>query len=83
MQPHGPLRAPRGPATPPAGAEAQPGTAPTGLRGELEAYERARVAEVLQACAGNQTEAARRLGMARRTLVKRLAQWGFPRPRKR
>ena len=52
------------------------------LRGELETYEKARVAEVLQACAGNQTEAARRLGIARRTLVKRLAAWGFPRPRK-
>ena len=62
-----------------AGRAAGPGG---NLHDELEAYEKTRVAEALQACAGNQTEAARRLGVARRTLVKRLAAWGFPRPRK-
>ena len=55
---------------------------PLSLKSEVEALEKARIAETLQACAGNQTEAARLLGMPRRTLVKRLADWGFPRPRK-
>jgi DNA-binding NtrC family response regulator len=86
---------PRGPgplATPPQGvAPVEPAPQarlpgapqpPPSLKGEVEALEKARVAEALQACAGNQTEAARRLGMPRRTLVKRLADWGFPRPRK-
>jgi len=53
------------------------------LRSEIEALERARVSEALQTCAGNQSEAARILGMSRRTLVKRLSSWGFPRPRAR
>jgi DNA-binding NtrC family response regulator len=56
---------------------------PGGLRGEIDALERTRVAQALQQCAGNQSEAARILGMSRRTLVKRLAEWDFPRPRTR
>jgi len=45
--------------------------------------ERARIVEALQHCAGNQTEAAKVLGMSRRTLVKRLTEYGISRPRKR
>lgn len=44
--------------------------------------ERGRIAEALEACAGNQTQAAKRLGISRRTLVDRLDRYGFPRPRK-
>jgi two-component system response regulator AtoC len=44
--------------------------------------ERQRIIEVLSACAGNQTQAARRLGMARSTLVIRLDLYKVPRPRK-
>jgi two-component system, NtrC family, response regulator AtoC len=43
----------------------------------------ARLSEALQACAGNQTRAARLLGVSRRTLVNRLNEYDLPRPRKR
>lgn len=44
--------------------------------------ERARILDALERCAGNQTEAAKRLGMTRRALIYRLAKLGLPRPRK-
>ncbi len=45
--------------------------------------ERARIIAALEACAGNQTEAAKRLGISRRTLLYKLDRLGIPRPRKR
>jgi DNA-binding NtrC family response regulator len=42
-----------------------------------------RIAEALRLCAGNQTRAARMLGISRRTLVNRLNEYNIPRPRKR
>jgi two-component system, NtrC family, response regulator AtoC len=44
--------------------------------------EKQRILDALAACAGNQTEAARRLGIGRRTLIKRLVRYGIQRPRK-
>ncbi len=46
-------------------------------RGEIEAIKQA-----LDKSAGNQTEAARILGISRRTLINRLDRYGLPRPRK-
>jgi DNA-binding NtrC family response regulator len=43
--------------------------------------ERERIAQALQACGGNQSRAAESLGMPRRTLVRRIAILGLPRPR--
>jgi DNA-binding NtrC family response regulator len=47
-----------------------------------EQRERARLIEALEACAGNQTRAAQRLGISRATMVTRLAIYRVPRPRK-
>jgi len=53
------------------------------LRREVEDLERCRIVEALTRCAGNQTAAAERLGISRRTLVTRLAAYALPRPRRR
>ncbi len=53
------------------------------LRSEVAALERQRILDALEKCAGNQTQAARLLGMPRRTLVKRLTAYEIPRPRKK
>jgi DNA-binding NtrC family response regulator len=44
--------------------------------------ERARVVSALEQCDGNQTHAAKLLGMSRRTLISRMEAYGLPRPRK-
>ena len=45
--------------------------------------DRLRIATALEQCFGNQTHAARLLGISRRTLISRLDTYGLPRPRKR
>jgi transcriptional regulator with AAA-type ATPase domain len=45
--------------------------------------ERERIISALAECAGNQTHAARKLGISRTTLVHKLAVYRIPRPRKR
>jgi DNA-binding NtrC family response regulator len=61
-----------------------------GLRGRdleeptlVDNPEQARILGVLQQCDFNQTRAAEVLGMSRRTLVSRLASYGWTRPRRR
>jgi DNA-binding protein Fis len=49
----------------------------------VEALERRRIVEALQACGGNQTRAAELLGMPRRTLTGKLKLYAIPRPRSR
>jgi two-component system response regulator AtoC len=44
---------------------------------------RQRIIDALDRCAGNQTRAARLLGISRGTLVSRLTEYGLPRPRKK
>jgi DNA-binding NtrC family response regulator len=45
--------------------------------------ERERILAALDACLWNQTHAAAKLGMARRTLINRIEEYGIPRPRKK
>jgi DNA-binding NtrC family response regulator len=77
------------PAPPPSAAApaAQPPTpsvAPSRtLAEEYQELERRRIVEALDACGGNQSRAATVLGISRKTLVTRIAEFGLPRPRKR
>jgi transcriptional regulator with GAF, ATPase, and Fis domain len=45
--------------------------------------ERQKVIDALEACAGNQTHAAKLLGVSRRTLINKIEKYGVLRPRKR
>ncbi len=60
------------PAPPPAAATPPP-PGGAGLRAARAAEERRQVARVVEACAGNLSEAARRLGIGRTTLYRKLA----------
>lgn len=53
-----------------------------GLSNELADIERQRIVEAMEACAGNQTAAAKRLGISRKVLLGRLNLYQLPRPRK-
>ncbi len=48
-----------------------------GLKERVEAYERGIVAQELERCRGNRSEAARRLGMARVTLLEKVKKYGL------
>jgi transcriptional regulator with PAS, ATPase and Fis domain len=52
------------------------------LKDERDRAEVAVIQEALAACNGNQTRAAEKLGIARRTLIEKLDRYGLPRPRK-
>ena len=54
----------------------------TALRHELIAFERCRILSVLEHTRGNQTQAAKLLGVSRRTLTNKLSSHGIARPRK-
>jgi two-component system, NtrC family, response regulator AtoC len=51
------------------------------LKGKLEEFERAQIIEALAKTTGNQTRAAKLLGIARRTLIKKMVRYGIERPR--
>ncbi|WP_437683440.1 sigma 54-interacting transcriptional regulator [Sorangium sp. So ce131] len=65
-------------AAPPPGVDAM-----ARLRLEMKALDRQRVLEALEQSAGNQTRAAKLLGISLRTLINRIDEYGIPRPRKR
>jgi DNA-binding NtrC family response regulator len=62
---------------------AEPAAAPSAgsLHADIDALEKQRVLEALEASGGNQTRAAQRLGISRGTLLSRLKQYGVRRPR--
>ncbi len=73
-------------ASAPAPSQPLPGvgaSAPQTLEEEMAALEKRRIEEALEKCDGNQTQAAKLLGMPRRTFVKRLDAYGIDRPRKK
>jgi DNA-binding NtrC family response regulator len=51
------------------------------LHADVDALEKQRILEALEATGGNQTRAAQRLGISRGTLLSRLKQYGIKRPR--
>jgi transcriptional regulator with PAS, ATPase and Fis domain len=53
------------------------------LRDEVKELEYNRIIDALQRSGGNQTKAAKLLGISRRTLINRLDEYGIERPRKR
>ncbi|MBX3186268.1 MAG: sigma 54-interacting transcriptional regulator [Labilithrix sp.] len=69
------------PTTVPAGDHVGDVAAGARLRQDLAVFERQRIVEALEKCAGNQTKAAQLLGISRRTLVSRLGEYNLPRPR--
>ncbi len=75
---------PRGVALTPAPSSAleSPSRSSVPVREELKEFERTRIVEALARCHGNQSEAAKMLGISRRTLVSRLSEFNLPRPRK-
>jgi len=73
------FRAP--PTAPPRGAMDRRVTRPAAEGAHVEA-EKQRVRDALAQAAGNQSLAARLLGVSRQTLINRLDEYGIPRPRK-
>jgi len=73
-----PARARAAASTPPP-PSAPPPSAPPPV---ADPDERRRIVEALERCVGNQTRAAKLLGVSRRTLVTKMERYNLPRPRK-
>jgi DNA-binding NtrC family response regulator len=73
----------RPPASAAPAAVTTPAAADASLPRQLDAVERERILEALSRCGGNQSQAARLLGISRKVLIARLDEYGVPRPRKR
>jgi len=52
------------------------------LRRQVKEVERQHIVDALTRCGGNQTRAAKELGISRRTLISRLEEYNIPRPLK-
>jgi DNA-binding NtrC family response regulator len=63
------------------GAARRTSTPATEEHGTVPDLERERIVHALDGCGGNQSRAAKLLGISRRTLVRKIAQLGLPRPR--
>ena len=56
---------------------------PNDLRAQRETWERTQILGALEKTSGNQKEAAKLLGISRRTLINKIEAYGIARPRKR
>ena len=63
-------------------AASAPPVAAAAVLTSKESEERRQIVEALERCSGNQTRAAKLLGIARATLVNKLSIYRIPRPRK-
>ncbi len=72
------------PSAPQPAATTQPSTAAQGMpiRDAIADVERQSILDAMDRCGGNQSRAAKMLGISRTTLIKRLEQYGYTRPRK-
>jgi DNA-binding NtrC family response regulator len=61
-------------------AAAAPSLTLDGMRDQIADLERATIAAVLESCNGSQTEAAKQLGISRRTLIYRMEKHGLKPP---
>lgn len=61
-----------------------PSIAPAGgtIRDAFAEVERERILDAMEKCGGNQSRAAKMLGISRTTLIKRLEAYAYVRPRK-
>jgi two-component system, NtrC family, response regulator AtoC len=76
----GPTHSPSHPAGPPTA----PGSGgPNDLRAQRESWEKQQILQALERTSGNQKEAAKLLGVSRRTLINKIEAYGIARPRKR
>ena len=73
---------PQGSAPPP-GWGAPPGGNASDLRAQRETWEKQQILAALERTSGNQKEAAKLLGVSRRTLINKIEAYGIARPRKR
>jgi two-component system, NtrC family, response regulator AtoC len=80
---HAPTQAPVSPAAAPTSPATTPQSGAPDLQTEIDALKKARILDALDRSAGNQTSAARMLGISRGTLISRLDAFGIARPRKR
>jgi two-component system response regulator AtoC len=53
------------------------------LRAQRESWEKQQILQALERTSGNQKEAAKLLGVSRRTLINKIEAYGIARPRKR
>jgi transcriptional regulator with AAA-type ATPase domain len=65
------------------GVGGAPGVNPNDLRAQRESWERTQILGALEKTSGNQKEAAKLLGISRRTLINKIEAYGIARPRKR
>jgi two-component system, NtrC family, response regulator AtoC len=60
-----------------------PAMNPNDLRAQRESWEKQQILQALERTSGNQKEAAKLLGISRRTLINKIEAYGIARPRKR
>jgi transcriptional regulator with PAS, ATPase and Fis domain len=70
-------------ATPQHGVPIVPQGSPNDLRAQREHWEKQQILSALEKTSGNQKEAAKLLGISRRTLINKIEAYGIARPRKR